>query len=203
MPLLLPHMLTISPTQIRVHAPVVKVRNLECAVQGSKTPQKYTATIISQRKLLDISSHPIPHRPSVTNGRCILLNRLSMIKQSATGIGQSVPQFRSDSHLTTHECLMNTVVSNPNLPRRDSPVTPILFPPPGRSFSPHPLSSTPTAQACTSDPMGSLTRISTFPRSSQQPTPRRPTPSRCLVTTSRSPSQPQAIRGVGETGPRT
>ena len=200
---LLPRMLTICPIQLRVHAPVVKVRSLECAVQDSTTPQKHTETIISQCKLLDISSHPIPHRPSAINGHCILPNRLSLIKQSATGIGQSVRQFRSDPHQTTHECLMKTVLSHTNSPWRDSLVTPTLCPQLARFCWPHPPSSTLTALACTSAPMGCHTRTSTSPRSWRPPIPRRPMSSTCWAMTSPSPSRPRPTRGVGETTLRT
>ena len=93
--LFLPHLPTISRPQLRVRAPVVKVRNLECAVQDSKTLQKHTQTIISQHKLLDISSHPIAHQPSVINGRCIPPNYRFLMRPSVTGIGQSVRQFRA------------------------------------------------------------------------------------------------------------
>lgn len=102
--LFLPHLPTISRPRLRVRAPVVKVRNLECAVQDSKTLQKHTQTIINQRKLRDINSHPIAHQPSVINGRCIPPNYRFLMRPSVTGIGQSVRQLRE----TLQQCWFHT-----------------------------------------------------------------------------------------------
>ena len=184
--LFLPHLPTISRPQLRVRAPVVKVRNLECAVQDSKTLQKHTQTIINQRKLRDISSHPIAHQPSVINGRCIPPNYRFLMRPSVTGIGHSVRQFRSEQHPTTHEYPTKTVPSHPNSPWQGLPVTPRLCPLLARFCWPHPHSSTLTALAYASAPPGRHTRTSTSPPSYQSPTRPRLTSSTCSDTTSRS-----------------
>ena len=69
--------------------------------------------------------------------------------------------------------------------------------------TPPPPSSTPTALACTSAHSGCRTRISSFPPSSRSPVLPKPTSSTFWATTSRSPSQPRVMSGVGVMEPRT
>lgn len=95
--------------------------------------------------------------------RCIPPNYRFLMRLSVTGIGQSVRQFRSEPHPTTHEYLTKTVLSHPNLPWQGLPVTPRLCPRLARFCWPHPHSSTLTVLVCASVPMASRTRISTSP----------------------------------------
>ena len=195
--------LMISPTHRPAHVPAVGHGNLEYAGLANKTPQKYMQTIINHSRPPGSNNHQAIHRLSTTRGLSSLPMPQQRQRHSVTGIGQGARRYplellpmMATSQTRTAHCHLTSSQG----PSRE---TPHNFPQLATFSLRRQQLSTPTALAFTSGPKVCRTRTSTFPHSLPPRIPRRPTPSRCWATTSRSPSRPRPTRGVGGTELRT